>query len=179
MTAPIRRLGYLPEVPYAPDPVSANQLTRKAYVDAVALPTGGATDNILVRDSTDRLGKWLPPHLAAAPLATTFAGSGSGAAIDISSTVSAGGAVNVVMTTAGGITINLPTNGFDMLPVHYTILNSVGSTQNVTFHASFLRLAGLAAVNALPNGKIMRAVVRRTDISGSAQWILESVGNTQ
>jgi hypothetical protein len=86
-----------------------------------------------------------------------------------------GGSVN--STGSSATTLNVPTNGADGQVIQLAIYASTGFT--LTFHASFGRLTGIAATLVIATAKVARVAIRRTDVSGAAEWLVESVGVEQ
>lgn len=81
-------------------------------------------------------------------------------------------------TLTGDATLNVPTNGFEDQILQGVVLAS--SAQRVlTFHASLGRLTAITNTLTIPSGKVGRYALRRTDITGSAKWLVESVGVEQ
>lgn len=109
---------------------------------------------------------WVSPPLVAAP---------SGGTISIDASLASGGADS---TLTGDATLNVPTNGSAGQVIQGAVLAS-GAQRTLTFHASFGRLTGIASTLVIASGKVGRYVIRRTDVTGSAKWLVESVGVEQ
>ncbi|MBK8246293.1 MAG: hypothetical protein IPK85_02620 [Gemmatimonadetes bacterium] len=99
----------------------------------------------------------------------------SAGAISIDADLASGGADS---TLTGDATLNVPTNGSNGQIIQGAVLAS-GAQRILTFHASYGRLTGIASTLTIPSGKVGRYAIRRTDITGSAKWLVESVGVEQ
>lgn len=84
---------------------------------------------------------------------------------------------NVDVTVGANFTQNVPTNGVAGQVIQVTCYASAAYV--ATFHASFLRLTGIANTLSIPSGKHARYSLRATNASGSLVWIVEAVGVTQ
>lgn len=129
-----------------------------AVADAARLTTGSV--------ATARL-----PNLLTA--VRTVAPSGGTISIDANT---AGN--NVDSTLTGDATLNVPTNGAAGQVVQGAVLAS-GAQRVLTFHASLGRLTGIGSTLTIPSGKVGRYSLRRTDVTGSAKWLVEAVGVEQ
>lgn len=145
------------------DPTANDHAARKGYVDArvgdAANITTGTLDNAR-----------LPAVLSGV---RTVNPSGGTISID------ANGAGNTIESTlTGDATLNVPTNGSNTQILQGIVLAS-GAQRVLTFHASLGRLTAIANTLTIPSGKVGRYALRRTDITGSAKWLVESVGVEQ
>ena|SRR5690606_1164988 len=81
----------------------------------------------------------------------------------------------------GDLTLNVPTGGFNHLSVQ-VVMYAEDADREVTFASGFERLDGIESSYTIPEGKYLRASLRRTDPPNSifpAAWIIEAVGVTQ
>lgn len=81
---------------------------------------------------------------------------------------------NVDSTGSSATTLNVPTNGAPGQVIQGSVYASTGFT--LTFHASFGRLSPVASTLVIPTGKVARYAIRRTDVTGSAKWLVEAAG---
>lgn len=84
----------------------------------------------------------------------------------------------VNITISAAVTLNVPTSGADGSVLQLAFLAS-GASRTLTFDAGNARLTGIVSAYAIPSGKVFRCVLRRSDITGSAKWIVESAGIEQ
>jgi hypothetical protein len=82
---------------------------------------------------------------------------------------------NVDSTLTGDATLNVPTNGAPGQVIQGAALAS-GAQRVLTFHASYGRLSPIIATLTIASGKVGRYAIRRTDITGSAKWLVEAAG---
>jgi hypothetical protein len=145
------------------DPSSGNYAGRKAYIDArvadAANITTGTVDNA-------RLPRALSGVRTVNPSSGTIAVDATNAANNINSTLT------------GDATLGYPTDGVECQVIQGAVLAS-GAQRILTFHASYGRLTGIGNTLTIPSGKVGRYALRRTDITGSAKWLVESVGVEQ
>lgn len=99
----------------------------------------------------------------------------SGGTISIDASVAGN---NVDTTMSADATLNVPTNGAAGQVIQGTVLASTAQ-RVLTFHASFGRLTGIGSTLTVPTGKVGRYALRRTDITGSAKWLVEAAGVEQ
>lgn len=144
------------------DPSAANHAARKSYVDARVADAANIT--------TGKVGTARMP----AVLSTVRTASISGGTLSIDASVD-GNSIDV--TVGSNFTQNVPTNGTAGQILQLTCYASAAYT--VTFHASLLRLTGIANTLNIPSGKHARYSLRCTNASGSLVWIVEAVGVTQ
>lgn len=121
--------------------------------------------------TTGTLGTARMPNL----LSTVRTVAPSGGTISIDANTSGN---NVDSTLSGDTTLNVPTNGAAGQVIQGTVLASAAQ-RILTFHASYGRLTGIGATLTIPTGKIGRYSIRRTDLTGSAKWLVEAVGVEQ
>jgi len=144
------------------DPSAGNYAARKTYVDNRVADAANITTGTLDRAR-------LPTVLFGQ---RTVNPSGGVIAIDASI---AGNFIESTMSSA--TTVNVPTNGVDNQIIQGIVLASTGAV--LTFHASLGRLGPIANTLTIPTGKIARYVLRRTDITGSAKWLVEAASVEQ
>lgn len=85
---------------------------------------------------------------------------------------------NVNSSLSADATLNVPTNGSDGQVIQGAVLASAAQ-RILTFHASYGRLTGIGSTLTIPSGKVGRYSARRTDVTGSAKWLIEAVGVEQ
>lgn len=87
---------------------------------------------------------------------------------------------NTIKTTLNSVdaTLNVPTLGSEDQILQGVVYASTAQ-RILTFASGLGRLTGISATLTIPAGKIARYVLRRTDITGSAKWLIESVGVEQ
>lgn len=117
----------------------------------------------------------MPRKFGTAVVSVPLSAAPSGGAISIDADLASGGADSTLTADA---TLNVPTNGVNGQLIQGAVLAS-GAQRILTFHASFGRLTGIANTLTIPSGKVGRYAARRTDITGSAKWLIESVGVEQ
>lgn len=144
------------------NPTQALELTPKQYVDARVADAVNITTGTL---DNARLPKTLSGVRTVNP---------SGGTISIDANTAGN---NINSTGSSATTLNVPTNGGDAQVLQLAIYASTGFT--LTFHASFGRLTGIASTLVIATGKVARVALRRTDVTGSAKWLVESVGVEQ
>lgn len=144
------------------DPTVANEAATKGYVDAEVADAANVTAG---QFSNARMPQVLSGVRTVNP-------SGGVIAIDASAVGN-----NINSTGSSATTLNVPTNGADGQVLQLAVYASTGFT--LTFHASFGRLTGIAATLVIATGKVARVAIRRTDVTGSAKWLVESVGVEQ
>jgi hypothetical protein len=85
---------------------------------------------------------------------------------------------NLNTSLSADATLNVPTNGVDGQVLQGSVLASAAQ-RVLTFHASYGRLGSITNTLTIPSGKIGRYAVRRTDVTGSAVWIVEAASVQQ
>jgi hypothetical protein len=85
---------------------------------------------------------------------------------------------SVDSTLTGDATLDVPTNGAAGQVIQGTC-HASGAQRVLTFNASYGRLTGIAATLTIPSGKLGRYSIRRTDLTGSAKWLVEAAGVEQ
>lgn len=144
-------------------PTAPMEVTPKQYVDDAAANASNL--------NTGTVGTARLPNMLTVPRAVNPSGGVIAIDADMSGTV-----IESTLTTDA--TLNVPTNGTTGLVVQGIVLAS-GAQRILTFHASFGRLTAITNTLTIPSGKIARYAIRRTDITGSAKWLVESVGVEQ
>lgn len=152
---------------------------------AVTVPTGSVVDASVASGAAINVDKTADgttnkvysaadkSKLAAIGVVRTVAASAGSITVDASA---AGN--NIDTTLTGDATLAVPTNGTSGQVLQGTVLAS-GAQRVLTFHASLGRLGTLAATLTIPSGKVGRYALRRTDITGSAQWLVEAAAVQQ
>lgn len=111
--------------------------------------------------------------LSAIGVVRTVSASGGTVSIDANA---AGNNIDTTLSTDA--TLNVPTNGTAGQVLQGSVLAS--SAQRIlTFHALFGRLTGIGATLTIPTGKVGRYAIRRTDVTGSAKWLVEAAAVEQ
>ena len=108
-------------------------------------------------------------------LSPTRTATPSGGTISVDADV-AGNYLNSTLT--GDATLNVPTNGAAEQVLQGAAFAS-GAQRVLTFHASYGRLSGIGSTLTIPSGKVGRYTLRRTDITGSAKWLVEAAAVEQ
>jgi hypothetical protein len=85
---------------------------------------------------------------------------------------------NIDTTLSADATLNVPTNGVAGQTLQGSVLASAAQ-RILTFNASYGRLTGITATLTIPSGKVGRYAIRRTDITGSAKWLVEAAAVEQ
>lgn len=111
--------------------------------------------------------------LAAVGVVRTVAASAGTISIDANA---AGN--NIDTSLSADATLNVPTNGAAGQVLCGSVLAS-GAQRILTFHASFGLLTGIAATLTIASGKVGRYAIRRTDVTGSARWLVEAAAAEQ
>ena len=145
------------------DPSAGNYAARKTYVDTLVADA--------VNITTGTLNKARLPGV----LSTVRTVNPSGGTISIDANTFGN---TIQSTLTGDATLNVPTNGGDDQILQLVALAS-GAQRVLTLHASFGRLTSITTTLTIPSGKVARVALRRTDITGSAKWLVESVGVEQ
>lgn len=109
------------------------------------------------------------------PAASVRTVAPSGGTISINATT-IGNSIDSVLS--GDVTLNVPSGGVAGQALQGSALAS-GAQRVITFHASLGRLTGIASTLVIPSGKVGRYALRRTDVTGAAKWLVESVGVEQ
>lgn len=111
--------------------------------------------------------------LSAIGVARTVSASAGVIAVDAST---AGNNLNT--TLSADATLNVPSNGVDGQVLQGSVLASTAQ-RILTFHASYGRLTNIGATLTIPSGKVGRYAIRRTDVTGSAVWLVEAAAVQQ
>jgi hypothetical protein len=152
---------------------------------AVVVPTNAVADAQVISSaaiSADKLADGTTNKVMTATERTKLA------AINVARSVSASaGTISIDANTAGNninttlsadATLNVPTNGADGQVLQGAVLASAAQ-RILTFSASFGRLTGITNTLTIPSGKVGRYAIRRTDVTGSAKWLVEASGVEQ
>jgi hypothetical protein len=99
--------------------------------------------------------------------------AGSGTSLSIDASI---GSTSVDYTATGNAAVNVPTNGQNGQVVQLAILAS-GAARTITFDAGIDRLTGISASYTPASGKLLRAALRYSTLTG--KWTVEAAAVTQ
>jgi hypothetical protein len=152
---------------------------------AVVVPSGSLVDSMVSSSaaiSADKLLDGSTNKIMTATERTKLTGIGlvrgitpAAGVINIDASVNGN---NIDSTLSVDTTVNVPTNGASGQTLQGTVLAS-GAQRVLTFNASYGRLTGIGATLTIPSGKVGRYAIRRTDVTGSAKWLVEAAGVEQ
>lgn len=144
-------------------------------VTDVKVPSGAAISADKVADGTTNKLLTATERIKLSAIGVVRGVTPASGVIDINANT-AGNSIDSTLTV--DTTLNVPTNGTSGQVLQGTVVAS-GAQRILTFNASFGRLTGITATLTIPTGKVGRYSLRRTDITGSAKWLVEATGVEQ